>query len=127
MNPQKKPMTKEQSQGLGCLLLIVLAVVIYAASNRTPSLTTESYGQRIDTAHEWVIIPEGVVFRVCPHLYCAVAGVVGDNERAFIIGMISGEVVDDIELWVIARADDGGEAYAPMVYAMPFPTPEVTP
>lgn len=129
---RRKQTAKEQAQGLGCLILIGVAVAIYLSSNRdgassTPSPTPNApnYGQQIDVADEWVIIPEGVQFRRCPLMECRVLGTVGENEKAFIIRMEAGEIVDGIELWVVADVD-GTEAYAPMVYVFP-PAPENTP
>jgi hypothetical protein len=126
---RKKQTAKEQAQGLGCLVLIGLAVVVYASSNRggntsTPSPTPNApnYGQAIDARDEWTQIPEGVQFKRCPLVDCAVLATAGDNDKAFIIRMEAGEIVDGIELWVVADID-GTEGFAPAVYVFPRPTP----
>lgn len=121
--------TKQQAQGIGCLILIGLAVVIYTSSNRggssytpPPTPNAPNYGQKVDVADEWVIIPEGVQFRRCPLVECGVIATAGDNEKALITRMQAGEIVDGVELWVVANIDDT-EAFAPMVYVFPRPTP----
>jgi hypothetical protein len=125
-------MTRKQTakeKGIGCLMLIGLVLFIFA-SNRggsssippSPTPNAPNYGQQIDTTDEWVIIPEGVEFKQCPQVGCSVVATAGDNDRAFIIRMQAGEVVDGIELWVVADIN-GAEGFAPMVYVFP-PTPK---
>lgn len=125
---RKKQTAKEQAQGLGCLVVIGLAVVVYATSNKpAPTPRTESYGRVIDAADERVIMPADVVFYQCQQLSCPEAGTIAEGQRVLITKMISGEVVNGIELWVVAEDSDGNEAYAPMVYVFPpTPTPEAT-
>lgn len=107
---RRKQTAKEQAQGFGCLVLIGLALVIYLSSNRDGSYTPRptpnapNYGQRVDVADEWVELPAGVAFRSCPLLECRVMATSGENERAFIIRMEAGEIVDGIELWAMVEA-----------------------
>jgi hypothetical protein len=97
-------------------------------SNRipTPTPNAPNYGQEIDVKDEWMRIPEGVQFKRCPLVDCAVLATAGDNDRAFIIRMEAGEIVDGIELWVVVDID-GTEGFAPMVSIFPpTPSPEAT-
>jgi len=89
----------------------------------SPTPNAPNFGQKVETADEWVVLPEGVQFRRCPLMSCGVVATAGEDTRALIIRLESGEVVRGIELWAVARIDDN-EVYAPM--ADVFPQDDVT-
>ncbi|MDX2078546.1 MAG: hypothetical protein SFZ02_19095 [bacterium] len=77
----------------------------------------------IDVDDEMVAMPADVVFYQCQQLSCAEAGTISQGQRILITKMVAGEMVEGIQLWVMAVDGDGNEAYAPSVYVFPRPTP----
>ena len=126
---------KKQSKGnplVGCLLVIAFGVIFYWAvwlapnevrrttpSSSKPTATSSNYGQVIDVADEMVVMPSDVVFYQCQQLRCAEAGTIAKGQRVLITKMIGGEMVNGMELWVVAEDSYGGEAYAPIANVFP--------
>lgn len=90
-----------------------------AVASPTPTVNTPSY-RRIETAEEWVVLPNDVDFRSCPLLNCDVVREAQKDERVLGVGFISGEVANRIsfDMWAIVRFDDV-ELFAPMSDVLP--------
>lgn len=91
-----------------------------AYQTASPTPNESDYGQRIDTAEEWIVLTNDVDFRSCPLLSCDVVREAQKDERVLGVGIISGEIANDISfsIWAIVRFDDV-ELFAPMSDVFP--------
>ena len=132
---RKKQTAKEQAQGLGCLVVIGLAVVVYASSNRggasSPTLGVTNdpimltreripdYGVRVDVEQDFVIAQANVDLHNCPQFGCDVVGTAVAGERLELVGMIAGEPLNDFDGWFEIE-NDKRPLYAHLHMVMPM-------